>query len=109
MATTKNLTIDQGSSFSESVTYRDTNKNPVSLSGYDIQGMMRKSYYSANAIVFTTTVTDATNGNIVISLNFNQTANVAAGRYVYDVRANTANTAVRIQEGIITVNPGVTI
>ena len=60
------------------------------------------------SVVFKTTVTDAANGNIVISLNFNQTANVAAGRYVYDVRANTANTAVRIQEGIITVNPGVT-
>lgn len=108
MATSKNLTIDQGSTFSESVTYKDTNKNPVSLSGYDVQGMMRKSYYSTNAIVFTSTVTDAANGNVNISLNFNQTSNIAAGRYVYDVRANTANTAVRIQEGIITVNPGVT-
>lgn len=108
MATSKNLTMDQGSTFSESVTYKDTNKNPVSLSGYDIRSMMRKSYYSANAVVFTSIITDAANGNITISLNFNQTSNIAAGRYVYDVRANTANTAVKIQEGIITVNPGVT-
>jgi hypothetical protein len=50
---------------------------------------------------------NASNGNISISLTASQTANLD-GRYVYDITANTANTTIRIQEGIATVNPGVT-
>jgi hypothetical protein len=42
-----------------------------------------------------------------LSLTSSQTANLD-GRYVYDITANTANTTIRIQEGIVTVNPGVT-
>ena len=76
--------------------------------GYDVKSQMRKSFYSANAITFNTILTDGATGNITISLNFNATANITPGRYVYDIKANTANTAIKIQEGIITVNPGVT-
>ena len=35
-------------------------------------------------------------------------ANLIAGRYIYDIEANVATTVVRIVEGIVTVNPGVT-
>ena len=108
MATNKNLSLDQGSSFTESVRYLDNSKIPISLVGYTVKSQMRKSYYSANAITFDTILTNGTTGNITISLNFNTTANISSGRYVYDVKANTANTAIKIQEGIITVNPGVT-
>jgi len=108
MATNKNLSLDQGSSFTESVRYLDSSKNPISLVGYDIKSQMRKSYYSANAITFNAVLTNGATGNITISLDFNTTANIMPGRYVYDVKANTANTAIKIQEGIITVNPGVT-
>ena len=108
MATYKNLSLDQGSSFTEFIRYIDNSKNPISLVGYDVKSQMRRSYYSANAITFNTILTDGATGNITISLNFNATANITPGRYVYDVKANTANTAIKIQEGIITVNPGVT-
>ena len=108
MATYKNLSLDQGSSFTESIQYLDSSKTPISLVGYSVKSQMRKSYYSANAITFDTILTDSATGNITISLNFNVTANISPGRYVYDIKANTANTAIKIQEGIITVNPGVT-
>jgi len=108
MATNKNLYMDQGSSFTESIRYLDNFKNPISLVGYSIKSQMRKSYYSANAITFVSILSDGPGGNIIISLDFNTTGNISPGRYVYDVKANTANTAIKIQEGIITVNPGVT-
>lgn len=109
MATNKNLSLDQGTTFTENIQYLDNSKTPVSLVGYDVKGQIRKSYYSTNATAtFDVTVTNASVGNLTISLHFNTTSNIAAGRYLYDVRANTANTAVRIQEGILTVNPGVT-
>jgi hypothetical protein len=111
MSTTKNLSLDQGTTFTENIRYLDNSKNPISLTGYTVKGQLRKSYYSANATAtFTTNITNETTGNITISLGFTTTANIAAGRYVYDVVANTVNNVnvVRIQEGILTVNPGVT-
>jgi len=107
MATNKNLTIDQGASFITYAQYTDILKTPISLVGYDIRAQLRKSYYSANVVSFTAALANGANGNVSISLTASQTANLD-GRYVYDITANTANTTIRIQEGIVTVNPGVT-
>ena len=107
MATNKNLTIDQGADFTSYAQYIEILKNPISLVGYDVQAKLRKSYYSANSVSFTAALANGANGNVSISLTASQTANLN-GRYVYDIVANTANTILRIQEGIVTVNPGVT-
>jgi hypothetical protein len=107
MATTKNLTVDQGASFIAYAQYLDIAKTPISLIGYDVQAKLKKSYYSANSVSFVTVLANGANGNISISLTAAQTANLD-GRYVYDITANTANTTIRIQEGIVTVNLGVT-
>ncbi len=107
MATNKNLTVDQSATFTAYAQYLDIEQTPISLVGYDVQAKLRKSYYSANAVSFTTVLANGANGNISISLTASQTANLD-GRYVYDITANTANITIRIQEGIVTVNPGVT-
>ena len=108
MATTKNLIIDHGSSFTEYIEYLDNSKNPISLSGYTIASEMRRSFPAANSIVFTSTIIDAANGNVQISLVASTTANLKSGRYLYDMLATSGNTVIRIIEGIVTVNPGVT-
>ena len=107
MAITKNIIIDQGASFIGYTQYVDISKTPISLVGYNVQAKLKKSYYSANSVSFTTVLVNAANGNVSISLTPSQSANLD-GRYVYDITANTANTTIRIQEGIATVNPGVT-
>lgn len=107
MATTKNLNIDQGASFTTSVYYID-NKTPTSLTGYSVRSQLRRSYYSANAISFTSQITDVANGIVSLNLDSTVTTNLVAGRYLYDVEAYNANSVVRIIEGIVTVNPGVT-
>ena len=107
MATTKNLNIDQGATFNDRVYYVDI-KTPTSLSGYSVRSQLRRSYYSANSISFTAQIIDTANGIVSLNLDSTVTTNLVAGRYVYDVEAYDANSVIRISEGIVTVNPGVT-
>lgn len=108
MATKANLTIDQGASFSTTTTLTDTDGNPIDLTNYSGAAQMRKTYTSSSAVTFNVSL-GGTLGTVVLSLSANATANVAAGRYVYDVEL-TDNTGLvsRVFEGIVTVNPNVT-
>lgn len=110
MARYLDFSLDQGSTLNKVLNYTDTNKANISLAGYDVRAQMRRSYYSNVATVINATITDASQGEITISLQANTTANLKAGRWVYDLEANTANDAsvIRIVEGIITIMPGVT-
>jgi len=108
MANTKNIDIDQGATFTSYVLYLDNNNSAISLNNYTVASQMRRSYYSANAITIAASIVDSANGNIQISLSSTVTANIKAGRYVYDIEAKSNTNVVRVIEGIITVYPGVT-
>lgn len=107
MAIKANLIIDQGTDYSTSINLTDADGNVVSLSGYTANGQIRKTYSSSNAVDFST-VLDLANGVITLSLSDSQTANLVAGRYVYDVIVTSGNTTSRIVEGIVTITPRVT-
>ncbi len=104
------LILDQGATFESTLDLVADDGSAVNVAGYLFSGQIRKSYYSSNATAnLTITVSDAANGNLTISLNSATTANIAAGRYLYDVKmTDTANTVTRIVEGIITVTPQIT-
>lgn len=108
MATKANIYIDQGSTFSTTVTITGTDGDPIDLTGYTGAGQMRKSYTSSTAYNFTIAVGN-TSGVITLSMTANATANIAGGRYLYDVEL-TSNTGLisRVLEGIATVNPNIT-
>ena len=108
MAKTRNLAIDQGTSFTAYVIYTNKDNEAIDITGLTPRAMMRKSYYSSNATTFTTSVISNAAGNISIALSAGETSNVKAGRYVYDVELYNANVVYRVQEGIITVFPEVT-
>lgn len=106
MYTTKNLTIDQGTTFSENLYYLDSSNVPIPLANYTLDGQIQKSFTSANiTAVFSTSIIDSTNAKFTISLTSGVTANISSGRYVYSVFGRTSNTVVKIYEGIVTVNP----
>lgn len=106
MATRVNMVIDQGTSFQTTVTLTDSAGDPLDVSGLAASGMMRRSYYSINSISFSTSLS---NGSLILSLTANQTANIADGRYVYDVDlTDNIGTVTRLVEGIVTINPSVT-
>lgn len=106
MATKANLVLDQGTTFSSTIELLDENDEALDITAYTARGQIRKHYSSSNAVNFTTALS---NGSLVISLTATQTANIVAGRYVYDLElVNSSNVVTRILEGIVTVTPEVT-
>ena len=70
---------------------------------------MRKSYYSTTANSFTVTISNAANGEITMAMTSANTANLTAGRAVYDlVMTSPTGIKTRIVEGIVTILPAVT-
>lgn len=109
MSVRANLTIDQGAVFSTVITITDANNNATTLSGYTGNAVLRKAYSSLNVAQTFTVSVNAELGEVTLSLTANQTSNIVAGRYVYDVKLTDANGApYRIVEGIATINPKVT-
>lgn len=108
MAIKANIVVDQGSSFSTTINLTDTDDTVIDLTGYTGAAQMRKHYTSSNSVPFTVTLV-AAEGTVSLALTANATANVVAGRYVYDVELTDPNGIVsRIVEGIVTVTPNVT-
>ena len=105
------LFIEQGSDYSTTITLNDVDGSAYDLSNYTGKSQMRKSYYSTNATAeFVITISDPTTGVIGINLDSANTANIAAGRYVYDVVIKTeSNVKTRVLEGIVNVLPQVTV
>lgn len=106
MALKANITIDQGTDFSTSIDVTDDNGDPTDLSGFTGAAQMRKHYTSSNSFSFSVAVA---NGSVTLSMNSATTANITAGRYVYDCELTSgSNVVTRIVEGIVTVTPQVT-
>lgn len=108
MATKANLSIDQGATFTTVVTLTDNDGNVIDISGYTGAAQMRKHYTSSTAKTFTVQLGGAS-GTITLSMSANTTANIEAGRYLYDVELTDVSGIVsRVFEGIVTVNPNIT-
>ena len=107
MATVQNITIDQGTTFSLTITLTNDDGTAKDLSSYTVSAQMRKSYYTSTYTAFTTAKVDLT-GELTISLTAAQTSNIKAGRYVYDIEIESSAETLRILEGIVTVTPEVT-
>lgn len=109
MTLARDLFVDQGSTFSVDITLTDENGDPFNLSNYDARSSFRRSYYSTNSTNFVVQVFPA-NSTLTLTLNANVSANVNAGRYVYDVEIFDANTedVFRVVEGILTITPEAT-
>lgn len=107
MATVQNITIDQGTTFSLTITLTNDDGTAKVLTDYTVAAQLRKSYYTNTYTAFTTAKVDLT-GELTISLSAAQTSNVKAGRYVYDIELTSSAETLRILEGIVTVTPEVT-
>jgi hypothetical protein len=103
------LLIEQGASFSTTVNVEDTAGAAIDLTSYTAASQMRKSYYSSTYSAISSAITGTANGEITLSMTSANTANLAPGRYVFDL-VITAPTTIktRVVEGIIVVSPGVT-
>lgn len=107
MAQKVNIVIDQGTTFTSYFLINDDEGNPVDLSIYTARAQLRKHYTSSNSTSFS--ITANSTGYVTMSLAANTTANLTAGRYVYDVElVDGSNVVSRVIEGMITISPEVT-
>ena len=106
------LFLEQGADFNTTVTLDDVSGSPINLIPYTATSQMRKSYYSSNAsgTFITNTQNYGDLGILSLSMYANTTANIASGRYLYDVYiTQTGGTdRIRVLEGIVNVMPQVT-
>ena len=89
MAIKANLVIDQGTSFSATITVTDAGDAVFNLTGYTVAAQMRKNYASSTATTFVTSHTGIF-GQITITLNSTNTATLEPGRYLYDVEITSS-------------------
>lgn len=109
MAEYVELTLEQGATFNTVITVNDGTGAAQNLYGYTARSQMRKSYYSSSKYDFNVTVTTPNIGEITMVMSAANTANLTAGRYVYDVEIdNGAGDVTRIFEGTVMVLPNVT-
>lgn len=111
MAAYVELIVDQGTTFNNVINLTDDITNvSINVLGYSVTSQMRRSYYSANATAnITCTITNAAQGEITMSMDANTTANIKAGRYLFDLKTvDLTGTVNRVLEGIITVTPATT-
>ena len=79
MATIQNLYIDQGTTYSLSLTVSDQFGDVKNLTDYTVAAQLRKSYYSSTSTNFTAVKSAPTDGEITISLTATQTSALKAG------------------------------
>jgi len=111
MAATANYNIDQGTTFSSTVTVKDNAGTALDLTGYTATAKMALGYSSTRTRtdLTITFATDRTSGDVTMSLTATQTAALEApARYVYDLDiTDSSGTVTRIIEGLITTRPNV--
>ena len=103
------ITIEQGATFTTTITVSDSSGAAANLVGSTGKAQIRKSYYSTTAYDFTVTIPTPASGVMVLTMPASTTANLSSGRYVYDViLINAANDVTRLFEGTAAITPGVT-
>ena len=109
MATIQNLTIDQDSDFTQTLTIKDSAGDVVDLTGQTVTSKLRKTHLSSSATSFTTAIVSATAGTCSITLTDTVTSALTEGRYVWDLTTTTSGRIItRSIEGRVTITPSVT-
>jgi len=106
------LFMDQGADFNTTIQINnESNNTPQDLTGLNVSSKMRRSLLSQNATATLKCVPEGNTGQIIVSLDAGNTANIPAGTYFFDMKVintNNANATSRLIEGIIFVTPSIT-
>jgi len=108
-----NATIDQGATWSVTVTYTDSNGAPINLTGYTAAMQVRQNYDSTTADLTLTSpsggiVITPLTGVVVITMTAAQTEALDEGYFVYDVELTSGSYKDRLIQGQLTIAPEVT-
>jgi hypothetical protein len=112
-ATTYDLLIEQGATYSQSITYKD-NGVAVNLTGYTARMQVRATLEAASALIELTTANrrialGGTAGTITLTISATDTAALTSGRGVYDLELVSGSGIVtRLLQGVCTISRNVT-
>jgi hypothetical protein len=104
MAATRDITIYQGDTYAHELRIKNSANAVINITSRTYTGQIRKKRNSdVIAATFTSSITDAANGVVVLSLLPAATANVTAGTYVYDFQETNGSTVTTLITGTVTV------
>jgi hypothetical protein len=112
-ATTYDILIEQGATFSQVITYKD-NGVAVNLTGYTARLQVRATLESASTLIELTTANGrialgGAAGTITLTIAAADTAALTAGRGVYDLELVSGSGIVtRLLQGVATISRNVT-
>lgn len=109
-----NFTMDQGSTWTLSLIYKDPNGDPIDLTGYTAKMQLRSKSNSSTAVLTLATGGDGITitpltGTISLYATDEQTGLIASGFYVYDLELDNGGAITRLIQGQVTLSPQVTL
>ena len=106
-----NLTIEQGSTYSNTWTFLEGNA-PRDFAGFSARMQIRKRHGDPVALASLGTeqggIELGNDGRVTIQLTADETAAIPAGYHVYDLKISRDDYAERLVEGVARVEPNVT-
>lgn len=110
-----NIIADQGATLSRTITWKDPKKTVINLTGYTATMHVRANVTSNSTVLVLSTSNNrisinGTAGTVTLNVTASDMANVAEGRYVYDLEltAPVTNVVTRLVQGNFVVRPEVT-
>ena len=107
------FSIEQGSTFSRVITYKDSSGTLVNLTGYTARMHLRKKIDDASTIIELTTENSKISlggsaGTVTLTITAADTANLDAVEGVYDLELVSGSTVEKLIAGTFTVKKEVT-
>lgn len=103
-----NITIPQGTDFSEVFTSTESDGSASNLAGYTGASKIKKHPGATSSQSFTVSITGAT-GEVSIAMTSGKTVALDPGRYYYDVVLTSGSGSIsRMVEGMAIVTAGIT-
>jgi hypothetical protein len=112
-ASTYNLSIEQGATFRLALVWKDSEGDPVDLTGYTARMQIRPAVASTEVLLSLTSGSGITLGGATGAVNVlataAQTAAIDSKKGVYDLELQSADgTVTRLLQGVVIVSPEVT-
>lgn len=115
MAVQKNFEVDQNTTFTFVVEYKDSNGNPISLTGASAKLQVRDTKGGSKLAVSLTSPSggitiDAANGKLTVKMTPTQTSKLFYPKSEYDLMLTDSNfNKTKLLEGFLTLSRSVTI
>ena len=110
-----NIVADQGATFSRTITWTDSARNPINVTGYTARMQVRATLESTQTVLELTTQNSKISlggilGTVTLTVSAADMANVSADKYVYDLELVAPTTGVvnRLVQGNFVVRGEVT-